>query len=200
MTLLRVRATLSGWSGGPGLSTFYFTPGTAGGSTADATDVCARVRAFFNAVSARLPGAVSVNVSPIADAFDEATGILTGSFSSSAPPTAVTGTGAGEFYAPQVYALLQMNTATVIGGRRVQGRSFFGPLHEADVSSGTYSTAARSSVEGSALLQLSAGVFPTLSSPKVWHRPKNGAGGAAVIITSYSCPAKLATLKSRRDN
>jgi hypothetical protein len=52
--------------------------------------------------------------------------------------------------------------------------------------------------------QITAAAFNLLSGDgdfvlKLWHRPKNGAGGSSSYINSASCSAKVAVLKSRRD-
>jgi hypothetical protein len=197
--IFRARAVLNGWSGGPGLNTFYFRPGTVGGSVSDATDVLARVRAFWNAISAQLPAALTIATAPTVDALEDTTGVLVGSYASSAPPTAVTGTGVTEFYAPQVMCLLQMNTTAFVAGRRVQGRSFIGPVTEGAIAAGSVSTATISAITGAALLQLTPSSPPTPSFPVVWRRPRPGVPGGSYSVTAFSMPTKTATLKSRRD-
>lgn len=197
--ILRARVILNGWSGAPGLNTWYFRPATAGGSTADATDVLARVRAFWNDISGVLPSAVTAATAPTVDAIDAATGTLVGSYASSAPPTTVTGTGATEFYAPAVCALLQVNTNNFVSGRRVSGRSFINPLTEASIASGQASVATISTITGAAILRLTPSSPVTGSFPVVWKRPVNGAGGSDWPVITFSMPGKLATLRSRRD-
>lgn len=197
--IIRARAILNGWSGAPGLNTWYFRPATSGGSNADATDVLARVRAFWNDISGLLPSAVTVATAPTVDAIDAATGTLVGSYASTAPPTTVTGTGATEFYAPSVCALLSINTNNFVGGRRVAGRSFINPLTEAAVASGVASVATIASITGAAILRITPSSPPTGSFPVVWKRPVNGAGGSDWPVVAFSMAPKLATLRSRRD-
>lgn len=197
--ILRARAVLNGWSGAPGLNTWYFSPATPGGSIADATDVLARVRAFWNDISGVIPSAVTISTSPTVDAIEATTGTLVGSYASTAPPTNVTGTGATEFYAPAVCALLQINTASFVAGRRVGGRSFINPLTEAAVASGSASVATIASITGAAILRITPSSPPTASFPIVWKRPVNGAGGSVWPVVAFSMPSKLATLRSRRD-
>lgn len=200
VSIMRVRTVLSGFTGAPGLNTFYFRPGTVGGSVADATDVCARVRAFWNGIAGILPSTMIAATAAIADVIDDTTGTLVGAFASTTPPTAVAGSGAGEAYAPQVAALLQLNTASFFSGRRIQGRSFISPLTEAAILGGVVPVATVSTITGSALTNLTPGAPPTSSALQVWRRPRGATPGASYIVTAFAVPVKTATLKSRRDS
>lgn len=198
--ILRCRAVLSGWSGAPALYTAYFSPGTAGGSVADATDCLARVRGFWNAMTAQLPAAVQITTAPTVDVLEASTGELVGQYASSAPPTVVTGTSVAEFYAPGNYALLQINTLGFRNGRKVRGRSFIGPITEAGVTSGVANSTLTSLVSASAAAQLTPSSPATASAMVVWSRPsRGGSNGATNVVISFACPSKLAMLRSRRD-
>ena len=196
--ILRVRAVLSGWTGGPALNTFYFKGVGTSPNQAECNDVVARVRSFWNSAAVYLPSAVTVNVDPTADVITAETGGLENSLSAAAPPTPVAGTGATEFYAPSVAALLRLNTSVIIAGRRLKGRSFISPLTEGAVASGTVAVATITGLVGAATA-LTA-VTPTLSTLVIWRRPVNGAGGATAPVTSITVPSKVATLRSRNDS
>ena len=196
--ILRVRSVISGWTGGPGLNTFYFKGVGTSPNQAECNDVVARVRSFWNSAAVYMPTAVTINVDPTADVITAETGGLENSLSAATPPTPVTGTGATEFYAPSVAALLRLNTSVIIAGRKLKGRSFISPLTEGAVASGTVATATITGLIGAATA-LTA-VAPTLSALVIWRRPVNGAGGAQAVVTSITVPSKVATLRSRNSS
>lgn len=180
----------------PGLTSLWWAPQTAGGSTADATDCLARFRAAWNAIIAHLDDAIAIDFDPICIAVEDTTGVLTGAFPGTDPAT-VGGTGAGDCLPRQTQGLLQLGTSSVIGGRRVRGRLFIpGPLEADNGPNGAPVAGYISDVTAAFAALNTAGA--TTSMPRVWHRPVNGAGGQAVAITSYACSTKWAALRSRR--
>ena len=196
--IMRVRTVLTGWTGAPALNTFYFKGVAASPNQAECNDVVARVRSFWAGVAPYLPTAVLANVDPTTDVLTAETGSLEGSLSAATPPTPVQGSGATEFYAPSVAALLRLNTSVIILGRRLKGRSYISPLTEGAIASGTIAVATITGIVGAAT-NLTA-VTPTLSALQVWRRPVNGAGGTVAPVTSITIPSKVATLRSRNDS
>lgn len=196
MTISRVRATISGVSGLPGLYTAYFS-GSAGVTTvAEANDVCARVRALWNQVKGDLAASVTVLVSPLVDSLDTITGALTGRTTASSVPTVVTSSGTGEL-PPFTMGGLRLLTAGVVNGRLLQGRSFIGPLATASSSSGVPSAGFVTDMNAAGLLLVSGA---TALINVVWHRPSpSHTGGLSSLVTSYSADSKLWVLRSRRD-
>lgn len=202
--MLRVRAIGTGWTGAPGLLTTYWIPGTVGGSTADATDVVARVRACLFAARSSAMNTVVWNVDPTCDAIDAADGSLTGSYTGTLPASVV-GSGTGELYAPGTALLVRAHTNGVIRGRKVQGRTFWGPTTEASVTAGAPDSGAVATVNGAWTGLLSAG--STASAVCVWSRPLRAvapphaiiAPGGAVLVTGYTVAGFMATIRSRRD-
>lgn len=192
----RVRTVLTGWTGGPGLSTTYWWQ-VAGFGAPEATEMVARVRAFWDAIKGNLATVVKADVSGNIDLIDVATGALTGTLSTT-PGAQVVGTGFGGLNEPQSALNMQGNTGYVLNGRRLVSRTYVSPLDSGVVTNqGVASTTALTAMAagGTALLTQIA----TAVDPAAWHRPVNGAGGQAVVITNYSTPAKIATLRSRRD-
>lgn len=195
--LLRVRATLTYGSGGPGLFTAYFTPGTVGGSTADATDCVARVRACFFALTAYFNNTYTIQVQSDVAAIEATTGALTGQFSAT-PVSVVTGTATGTALPAVTQVLVRIRTGTIIGGRQLRGRHYIGPTS-------TVATLLNSIVAATAVAAFNTAfnamlvTTPTTSFPAVWHRPVNGTGGGHSLVSSYSTWDQFAELRSRRD-
>lgn len=197
MIILRVRTTLTYGSGGPGLNTMYFAPGTAGGSAADATDVVARVRTFWSSIAPQFNGNYSFQVQNDVTAIEAVTGALTGQFTT-APVTAVVGSAAGGACPAVTALLLRMRTGTIINGRQLRGRQYLGPSALTTIALGgivAASTVAAVNSGAAAMLVTS----PTTSFPAVWHRPVNGANGGHSLVSSYSCWDQFAELRSRRN-
>jgi len=196
MSIMRIRATIAGTQGLPGLSTWYYNGTTSTPSNADAADAVARVRAFFDGIKGLLPTANTVQVSGSVDLLDPATGALTGSQSVTAP-SIVTGTGGGPL-PPANAILLTGQTAVIIAGRRLRGRSFISPVASGTQTSGLVSSAAIATTITSANTSLT-GV--TSSVPVVWHRPQppGPSGGSVSPVTTYSVGSTYAVLRSRRD-
>ena len=195
--ILRVRATLTYGSGGPGVHTSYWAPGTLGGITADATDVVARVRAMFASAQAQYPNSTVVVVQTDVAQLQDSTGILTGGLSAAAVGT-VTGTGGAVVGPLAGMALVRLRTGAVVNGRIVRGRWYMGPLGTgAQSASGGIAAGSQTAFNTAAGLLLAAG--PTTSQLVVWHRPTTTTIGSSANVTSVSTWDQMAVLRSRRD-
>lgn len=194
--MLRVRMTLTGWTGGPGLSTFYF--GTPLEDTAAATRCIGYVQACVGAQWKHVwPTGVTAQVLGDVDVLTAGSGAITETLSVT-PPEPQVGSGSGE-YAPIATALLaRLTTAVFIAGRRLRGRIFFCPVADNMVQAdGTPAATAIGFINAGG-----AGLLEDLDegdSWVVWHRPKSGSGGQIAPIVSVVCPDKFAILRSRRD-
>lgn len=195
--IMRVRAVSSGWTGGPGLNTWYFqTPTLADPVTADATTVVARVRAGIFAARTLWPSAWTSHVETAVDVFDSATGDLVDSLT--ATGVSDNGGGGGASFGPIPAALcVNIRTLTFISGRRVQGRAFLSPLALTDDADGSPTSVQIASAQLLInTLRDFGGSGPELV---VWHRPVAGAGGQAAAALGELCADKFAVLRSRRD-
>lgn len=194
--MLRVRAALSGWPGGPGLSTFYF--GVTDADAAAALRCVGYVHsAFTGSWNDVYPPNVQIQVSGDVDVLDAATGAITDTLAVAAPAV-VAGVASSEF-APIATALLaRLTTPNFIAGRRLRGRIFFCPVGRNMVQSdGTPDPTAIGFIQdGGAALIAGLGTGDVW---EVWHRPVNGAGGETGPIISVTCPDKFSILTSRRD-
>lgn len=202
----RVRVVLSGWTGGPGLSTFYF----AGSETApEAEDDVTRVQTAITAAAVIWPSSITAQVSNVVDVINPVNGALTDSFTVTTQDP-IPGEQAPSDIAPPVCAiLLRLQTGTFSDGSRIQGRTFFSPIAglfaETD---GTPHSTALDAVQacGDELIDPGLGE----STLVVWRRerladpdhlphPVTHRDGSAALVTSTSVADKFAVLRSRRD-
>jgi hypothetical protein len=195
--IARVRVTLTGFIGGPGVSTFYALDGAA---------LIAPLRAFYDAWRNDFPADVRTQVESAGDMIDPATGALTGSWVGT--PVSPSSGSSGAVYAAPVGLLVKWLTATVADRSRVKGRTFMVPIVNTDFGSdGQPSPAALDA------RRLDAAAFVTAASPNlvVWHRPFAGSpsvgnrparpahAGSVAIVVGSDISAKAAVLRSRRD-
>ena len=180
----------------PGLTQMWWSPGTVGGSTADATDILARFRAIWESFKVHMSTTVSIDYDPICIAVEATTGVLTGAFSGTDPATTV-GTGTGDELPRQTQGLCRLGTSTVVGGRRVRGRVFVpGTLESDNTGSGLPSSTYTTAITTGFATIFTPGA--TASLPVVWHRPQGGTGGSAPAITSVTTAPAWSVLRSRR--
>lgn len=169
-SILRVRAPISLSNGTPGLMTIYWRPGTGGGSTADATDCLARVRAFVAASSGAIHAGTTYTFNPACDIFEDSTGTLTGSFTGTTP-AGVAGGGTGDPLPAMTAWLVKWSTGSVVNGRRLQGRTYLSvPNENNNDTSGRPNAATIITIANAGIAMLTGGA--TASFPVVWNRPR----------------------------
>lgn len=208
-SLYRVRTVMTGWTGSPGLSSFYFRPVLPDVlDTAEALAAVGRVRSSFAAGSAVWPSTWHAQVQGQVDVITVETGQIANSFSV-AQPAVVDGTTGINFGATPVGLLLRLNTSTIVDGQRLQGRFFAVPVgtpSEPDGSPQALTITALQSM-GTALL--------VPNSPEtalaVWSRPRAAReatarlkalparAGSSGLVTGTTVQDKFVVLRSRRD-
>lgn len=191
----RIRATLSGFTGAPGLVTMYgVTSGAENGTTAQI--LCDRLTTAINHIVSTFPTAYTVTPDSFVDTIDAATGALTASVG--VTPDTVTGGASEGYLATAVQVVANWKTDQYVNGRRVTGRTFFGPCSQQYMGTdGTPHASLLTALGLTADDWHDAGATSTFTA--VWHRPVNGTGGSAHPITAHSTPDKYAVLRSRRD-
>lgn len=196
--LYRVRAVTSGWSGAPGLGTFYFGTSELSGSadTAGAQLCVDRVHAAYDDSKGLYPNTWTCQVQSEVDVITVESGAITDTLAPDAPAV-VTGTSGATFGPTPVMLLMRLTTATFIAGRRLRGRAFIGPLSNAQTGGPAPESSGRTLVQamGDALLDVGTG-GPRLN---VWHRPVGGAGGQAGDVITAIPGIAFSVLRSRRD-
>lgn len=193
-----IRIAWTGFTGGPGVSTFY----SDGSSLPD----LASLRTFLLNLAGVAPTGVTLTFPTSGESIDPADGSLVGSWTVGSAPASVPGTGSGAVCSAQG-CMVVWTTNEIADGRNVRGRTF-GVPSAAGVfgSDGLLSTAQQGFLTTGAAAVVGA-------TPKyvVWHRPKKGpkpsGGGPAPVIrpggwapiTGKIVPRKAAILSSRRD-
>jgi hypothetical protein len=185
MTIARLTATWTGFSGAPGYTNFYFdVPGVAPGLVVD----------FFEAIYLHLPGVVTVEVPNSGDLIDEVTGELENTWSATGGAS-ITG-GGGNMGAAPAGACISWYTDGIARARRVRGRTFIVPL-----ANGSYEN--NGSLHGITIpaLQGAGDALITASGSNfgIWSRPRLGTGGSFHVATRAAVKDKAAVLRSRRD-
>jgi hypothetical protein len=185
--LMRVRAV---WLGtalpGGGVSTFYFADGSTG--------ALAAVRAFFAGITSSCPTGLAISFPGTGDIIDEASGLITSSWTQTPPANATGSAGGG--WAAGVGARVVWNTGARRRGRLTRGTTFICPL-----GSGAYDT--DGTLTGTALsnMQNAAAtlIADSASELRVWSRPDPGASnGGSAPVTSATVPDKVSWLTTRR--
>lgn len=186
MTLNRVRVALTGASGLPGVSTFYFDS-----TTVDMT----ALRTFWVAVGPFMPTGVSIQVPNSGDQFNEATGLITGTWSGPAQ-TAVAASGGAGAYLSTAGPMIRWTPNGVVDGRRPIGKTFLVPY-----IAGGFSSAG--GILGANVTTLTTAATNLLTayggSMKLWHRKNAKGAGTQLTILSGACTGKQVVLRSRRD-
>lgn len=202
VAMQRVRVAWSGFSGGPGLSTFYF---------ADAAAALPAVRSFFLGINNRIPSGVLINIHETGDTLESTTGAISGQWAGSGQAT-VGGIGTADYAAP-VGAQVSWLTTVIVEGRRVKGRTFLVPLSgDAFDGFGTLDTNSHDLILTHANMlwaALPAGMMifqrPRVATPQ-WtdvrglvHPAVSARAGTAAAVSGAIVPLKAAVLTSRRD-
>lgn len=203
---MRCRAVLSGWQGGPGLMTFYFT-----GTTEDAADagICVdRVHAALVAGAGLWNRQIRLQVSGDVDVITPSTGAITNTLSVP-PPAVIVGAENDDTFAPFATAqLLAIKTGTFLAGRRLQGRMFLSPLGgnmlEGNGTASIASTTAATTLGNVLYARIAAGdpgwsVWRRPRAARVLPTPLPARAGDVGLVTSWLAKDKLAVLRSRRD-
>lgn len=196
MSIMRVRFMITGSQGLPGLHTTYWTGASSTPVQADSADVAGRVRAFWDSFKSNLASGTVISAIAGVDLLNSATGELEGGLTTGTI-TSVSATGTGELPASTML-LLKYTTGAIINGRRLQGRSFIGPLATTANTLGIPTAAVNTAVTTAAAF-LNSGA--TASALVVWHRPTEEvpAGGITQPVTAYATNNTFAVLRSRRD-
>lgn len=182
--MYRVRTSLSGWLGGPGLSTMYFD--SSGGLTA--TNAALAVQAFWNAIKGNMHTDFRVDVDAAVETL-ELDGEVT-AVTNAAGLSQLSGTASGEILPYATQGVLQWRTGTYLGGREIRGRTFL-PMATEGLSSAAPTSGYRSVADAAA----AALIADANSALWVWSKTK----AAAAPVVSGLTWSKWGVLRSRRD-
>lgn len=180
----RVKVAWQTGAGGTGLSVFH---------SAAADDATASLGTFFNAIKALFPTAVSWSIPATGDTIDVATGVLTGTWVGGTAAS-ITATGGGT-YAAGTGLYVRWATALVVGGRRLQGRTFLCP-----VISGVYDNDGTITAGNLTTVGTAAAALVTAGKCGIWHRPTSpgASNGSFSSVTGSTVPDRVTSLRTRR--
>lgn len=183
--LYRVRTALTGFPGGPGVTTMYFL---------DVATAVASVHTFWTDIIAKFPTDFHAQVENFGDIIEDTTGELTGAWSADAV-TGLVGDQSDPYPAP-AGAVITWGTDTILDGRRLRGRTFCVPY-------GGLNYEADGSLAGASITDLQGGgdalIVGQSTSFVIWHRPTGSHAGGNGLVTSCVVHDKVAVLRSRRD-
>lgn len=203
--MLRVRVVSSGFSGAPGLNTFYFRPYEDNPSAEldDATECTERVRAALSAAARLWPPTMSFAVSGTVDVLDSATGDVIKTFTA-ATPAVVAGNDDKLVGPGGVGIQIKFGTGGLVHGHKVKGRAFLVPISNQWGANGLLVAFHQTTADNLAIALIAR---PALSPVAiVWSRPVKVAtptvpirAGSAHDITGSNAPSKPVVMRSRRD-
>jgi hypothetical protein len=183
-TIERIRVNWTGFTGAPGLSTFYAT---------DAITLLPDVRTFFNAIVSLIPNVVTLSFEPFGERFSDVDGSLLGTWSTTTP-TPVLG-GATALYAAPTGYVVNWITGAVIHNRFLRGKTFIVPGIVSSGDGSPSNSLVTTLQTAATTLKNSAGGL------RIWHRPTapGATDGSSSLVLSAQVPDKAVVLRSRRD-
>lgn len=193
----RIRVALTGFTGGPGVMTFY---------CADASTFVGPLRTWLIQATAVMPDSVQAQIEGIGDVLESTTGQISGQWTASGG-LPVQGQSTGPHSAAAGF-LIGWETGIYLSGRRLRGRTFIVPASpDMFDSSGTLNpiSAAAVKADADALVAATTGNFYVWQRPRL-AKPADGSrkaitarGGGYGTVTGTRVPDRGAMLRSRRD-
>jgi len=202
-SIYQFRADLAGWTGGPGINTFYARgPGPI--SQSDMNDFAEQLRAMYNTFTLYLLGGSTVNIQSAVMELEDTTGALVAEHTIT-PPAQVGGIAGNSPTSRATMLKFKFTTDLVHGGQTVRGGNYLGPIAaSAMTTDGAILPALMTAVPGAF-----DGLLDVLGPLRlaVWSRPRkadpaNGISaraGAAGHVQSVTAARLPGVLRSRRD-
>jgi len=203
--IYRYKVRLSGWSGGPGVNTFFARfPSTP--SNSDILDFATQLRSMYVTVKGFLINGHTAAVDAAVDVLDDATGDVT-SVAAIVPPAAAVGDSAGPTGLSRATMIkLRFRTGEYVGGREVRGGNYLGPVS-------TNAFAADGSIASANLTLIPtafAGLLDVVGPGRlvVWQRPREATtgenalparAGSSYFVQSVQGAPLPGVMRSRRD-
>lgn len=203
-TVYRFKVDLGGWVGGPGRNTWHMAQlGELGGATAsDLEGMAADIAAVYDAVNQFYVTGVTIDINPVVEGFDVATGALQ-EVVGIVPPAQIVGdagTVAGSL-SRATQATVRLQTDAIRGNRLLQGRHFLGPM-----ATSLYDTAGQVKATDAATIAAAyGGVLDVAGDGRlgVWGQPNANVPGLETGVWGYVqstlCNTTPGTLRSRKE-
>jgi hypothetical protein len=201
-----VRTNWSGTTGGPGLTQLAIEGATDPHTwdAAAAQVAVDAVRAFWVAIQALIPDNIKLDVSPVVDVYNAASGELVGSYSAAVTPAQVTGASAGNFMMAAGIKV-NLNTGQIRNGRRVRGSIFIVPIQGTSYTADGLVIGTTRTLVNSSLNTMRTTLTNANKQLAVWSRPipegkpRGPRAGVTTAVTSVETSEKGAILRGRRD-
>lgn len=200
-TIYRFKAFLSGWIGGPGQNTWHvLQAGELGGmDQSDAEGVAADIQAVYDACRSEIVTGVKIDISPVVEGFDIASGQLT-SVIGITPPAQVAALGSVGALSRATQATARLATDAIRGNRLMQGRHFIGPIGGGSLGAdGQLTTSTVNTIQAAYNGMLDVAGNARLA---VWGQPRTVNGqalpGVAGYVQSVLVNRTPGTLRSRK--
>lgn len=199
--IYRFRAQLTGFIGGPGVNTWFMAQaGELGGADqSDLEGMAADIAAVYDAVKANLALGLKVDIFPVVEGIDVATGNLV-QVEGITPPASVSGSGSASQSRATQYCV-RLKTDAIRGNRVLQGRHFIGPVGGSAIGTdGQVQSATRTAIQAAY-----GGVLDVAGNGRLVVYSKanpSGAGGFTTGAFGYVqqaiCNSVPGTLRSRK--
>jgi hypothetical protein len=199
-SLAKFVVQMSGWEGGPGVNVLTFSSGTLTPpwTSTDVQTVYDEIHTMYDDNKNLYAPNVDIEVLPQATIFESTTGDITNVITVPTPDDIISSTGTSGDTSRGQCICAAYYTDVWVGGKRLRGRSFFGPIaRELMTPAGLVGTGAVAQIQDK-LVAMTSGVGPRLA---VYHRPTGGAStdgyyGDVVTVIARGRPSNL---RSRQD-
>ena len=182
------REILVDWNtDGPGGTTVMYFP--ISGTLADQRSALA---AFLASADLGCANSTTWTIAQSGRELDDATGTLTGAWSSGVAHTGTGGSSATQT-ADATQALVRWNTGTVVAGRFLKGRTFIPGMAADAFDNGNLVSGLITTINNACTTFLASA-----GPPVIWHRPVQSAGGSVAVVNTGSVWPELAVLRRRR--
>jgi len=203
-TVYRFKVSLDNWNGGPGRNTWHMAQaGELGGAAqSDLEGMAADIQAVYTAVAGFIVSGVTIDIEPVVEGFDVATGNLV-SVTGIVSPDQVVGSASSALgnLSRATQACVRLKTDAIRGNRVLQGRHFIGPLSAgAFNSSGQIDSADKAAIEAAY-----GGVLDVAGNGRlgVWGQPNPDVPALNTGVFGYVqqavCNLTPGTLRSRKN-
>lgn len=204
----QIQVVLYGWSGGPGVNTFYLANLAGTDPASHANDFASQMHACYTALAPHCPGGVNFAVQSVMKVFDVETAALTAVVPlDDRDPIAGTGNGSAAQESRATQCNVKLLTDRIVGNRVLAGRHFIGPIGGNCLDGQGHITTGFADV----VIGAYAGMLDILGGTRlaVWSQPKeerpsaNGGTlpaqvGAYGLVQSVAPQSIPGTLRSRK--
>lgn len=200
-SVYRFKASLTGFTGGPGLNTWHMCNAGEASNAANLDDMAASIKDVYNALKTVIVASCNVAVQPICEEFDIASGDLLGVFPCDAGGS-VQGTSTGQTLSRATQITVQLRTDAIRANRQVAGRHFIGPIGTTQFdATGAVGASSRTTVQqayNGVLDLLGGGRLVVWAKPNLNHTRPDARAGRIGYVQSVLANSVPGTLRSRK--